>query len=115
MMYVFQDHPPQHFYLHLFRQCSYCRVYALRSLLNALAPLIGAEVELGTAVSPGWAEGASKEQIGQWHQKGLEHTKEEMEILIQETSGVEYGRIMHRVRTLHFRFRSREESLTSKI
>ncbi|KAK7690812.1 hypothetical protein QCA50_005912 [Cerrena zonata] len=71
-------------------------VYALRSLLNALAPLVGAEIESGAAVSSGWAEGASKEKIGEWSQKALEHTKEEMEILIQETSGTEYGRIMHR-------------------
>ncbi|CAL1716563.1 unnamed protein product [Somion occarium] len=71
-------------------------VYALRSLLTSLAPLIGAEAELGKAVSPGWADEASKEKMDEWRKKGLELAKEEMEILTQETCGVEYGRLMRR-------------------
>ena len=74
------------------------RVYALRSLLQSLAPLIGAELELGTSVPPGWPENAPKEKIEEWRKKGIEHTKEEMEILVQETSGLEYGKLMRRVR-----------------
>ncbi|KAI0073890.1 UPF0061-domain-containing protein [Panus rudis PR-1116 ss-1] len=71
-------------------------IYALRSLVNVLAPVIGAEAELGKAVPPGWAEGVSKEQIDEWRNKGLELAKEEMEILAQETCGQEYGRLMHK-------------------
>lgn len=73
-------------------------MYALRSLLTSLAPLIGAEVELGEkAVAPGWAEGASKEKIDDWRKKGIDLVKEEMEILIQQTCAAEYGRLMHKV------------------
>ena len=59
--------------------------------------MIGAELELGTSVPAGWAENASKEKIDEWRNKGIESTKEEMEILIQETSGLEYGKLMRRV------------------
>lgn len=73
------------------------RVYALRSLLTTLAPLIGAEAELGKAVQSGWAEGVSKEKIDEWRQKGTDLVKEEMEVLIQQTCATEYGRLMHKV------------------
>jgi len=40
------------------------RVYAIRALLDALAPLIGAEAELdGKSVCAKWADGVSKEKI----------------------------------------------------
>ncbi len=74
-------------------------IHALRSLLNALAPLIGAEDELGgKAVSPGWAEDASEDRIGEWSKRGIALVKEEMERVAEETCAVEYGRLMHKVR-----------------
>ena len=67
-------------------------------MLNSLAPLIGAEADLGDrAVSAGWAEGVSEEQIAEWRQRGVTLVKEEMEILIQEVTSQEYGRLMRRV------------------
>ncbi|TFK87969.1 UPF0061-domain-containing protein [Polyporus arcularius HHB13444] len=72
-------------------------IHALRSLLNALAPLIGAEDELGgNAVSPGWAEDASEDIIGEWSKRGIALVKEEMERVAEETCAVEYGRLMHK-------------------
>nr|VWO99782.1 MFS domain-containing protein [Ganoderma boninense] len=69
----------------------------MRALLNALSPLIGAENELGgKAVSPGWAEKASKEQVQEWSKRGTELVKEEMERIVEETCAVEYGRLMHK-------------------
>jgi len=74
-------------------------VYAHRALLNALAPLIGAEVELGNkAVSPCWADNASEEKIAQWRQIGQEFVKDEMEKVLQEVTAEEYGRLMRKVR-----------------
>ncbi|EJF64664.1 hypothetical protein DICSQDRAFT_52883 [Dichomitus squalens LYAD-421 SS1] len=72
-------------------------IYALRALLNALAPLIGAEDELGgKAVSPGWADDASKDQAKEWSKRGTELVKDEMERVMEEACAVEYGRLMHR-------------------
>ncbi|KAI0714456.1 hypothetical protein C8T65DRAFT_644387 [Cerioporus squamosus] len=72
-------------------------IHALRSLLNALAPLIGAEDELGgKAVSPGWAEDASEDKIKEWSKRGIALVKEEMERVAEETCAVEYGRLMHK-------------------
>ncbi|KAH9902803.1 hypothetical protein C8Q73DRAFT_742083 [Cubamyces lactineus] len=72
-------------------------IYALRALLNALAPLIGAEHERGgKAVSPGWADSASPEQLKTWTDSGLALTKDEMERVAEEACAVEYGRLMHR-------------------
>ncbi|KAL4247223.1 SELO family protein [Abortiporus biennis] len=71
-------------------------IYALRSLLNALAPLIGAEAELGKAVAPNWADNVSEEKIKEWTDNGIKLVKVEMETLAQETCAVEYGRLMHK-------------------
>ncbi|KAI1797378.1 hypothetical protein LXA43DRAFT_969349 [Ganoderma leucocontextum] len=72
-------------------------IYALRALLNALSPLVGAEDELGgKAVSPGWADNASKDQIQEWSKRGIELVKEEMERVAEEVCAVEYGRLMHK-------------------
>ncbi|KAI0768074.1 hypothetical protein BD413DRAFT_137978 [Trametes elegans] len=71
-------------------------VYALRSLLNALSPLIGAEDELGgKAVSSGWADSASPEKIKEWSARGLELVKDELERTAEEASALEYRRLMH--------------------
>jgi hypothetical protein len=73
------------------------RIHACRHLLNALSPLIGAESVLGDRpVGPGWIQGASDETIAEWGEKGKE-SKEEMEVLIQTTCSVEYGRLMRKV------------------
>ena len=73
------------------------RVYAIRALLDALAPLIGAEDELGgKAVGAGWADGASKEKIEAWAKKGLE-LRDDVDKVVQETSAVEYGRLLRKV------------------
>lgn len=67
-------------------------------MLDALAPLIGAEAELdGKAVGAGWADGASKEKIEAWTKKGLE-LRDEVEKIVQEISAVEYGRLLRKVR-----------------
>ncbi|KAH9928639.1 uncharacterized protein B0H18DRAFT_1084394 [Fomitopsis serialis] len=58
-------------------------VFALRSLVTALAPLIGAEAELGHAVSPNWANEA---KIDEWRKKGTE----------LEACAQEYGRLIHK-------------------
>ncbi|KAL0954467.1 hypothetical protein HGRIS_003440 [Hohenbuehelia grisea] len=72
-------------------------IYALRALLNALAPLIGAEIESGgKAVGHGWAANASKEEIEAWSKKAIEKVKDEMERVAQETTAIEYGRLMRK-------------------
>lgn len=71
-------------------------IYALRALLTSLAPLIGAEVESGGAVSAGWADDASDEQLDAWRKNGLEHVQDDLERIAQETMSVEYGRLMRK-------------------
>jgi serine/tyrosine/threonine adenylyltransferase len=74
----------------------------MRALLNALAPLIGAEASLsaGESLQPGWAKDASEDQLQAWRQKGQEETKEEMERVFEEISRAEYSRLMHKVRMI---------------
>ena len=75
-----------------------CRVYAIRALLNALAPLIGAEEESeGKAVSAGWAEGVDSDKLASWTKKGLELATE-LDRTTQETTAVEYGYLIRKVR-----------------
>ncbi|KZT73166.1 UPF0061-domain-containing protein [Daedalea quercina L-15889] len=68
-------------------------IFALRSLVTTLAPLIGAEAELGHAVSSGWAK---EDKIDEWRKKGTELVKDEMERVAQDACAQEYGRLMHR-------------------
>ncbi|KAH9919349.1 hypothetical protein B0H21DRAFT_702205 [Amylocystis lapponica] len=70
-------------------------IYALRALLSALSPLIGAEVTLGKAVSPGWADGVPPETISEWRKKGAE-LKDELERVAEEACAIEYGRLTHK-------------------
>ena len=75
-----------------------CRVYAIRALLNALAPLIGAEEESeGKAVSAGWAESVDSDKLASWTKKGLELATE-LDRTTQETTAVEYGYLIRKVR-----------------
>ncbi|KAH7928231.1 UPF0061-domain-containing protein [Leucogyrophana mollusca] len=71
-------------------------IYACRALLQALSPLIGAEVQLGKAVTAGWADDASPETITEWRKTGTELVKDEMERIIEETCAVEYGSLMRK-------------------
>jgi hypothetical protein len=75
-----------------------CSIYALRALLTALSPLIGAELSRkNKAVSAGWADGAKATTITQWKIDGVEEVKEEMERVATEVCSSEYGRLMRKV------------------
>jgi hypothetical protein len=75
------------------------RTYALQALLDALAPLIGAEAMHGDkAVSKGWADSASTDEIDRWRQRGTELVQDEMNELIQNVYTDEYARLMRKVR-----------------
>ncbi|KAH9945264.1 uncharacterized protein BXZ73DRAFT_96251 [Epithele typhae] len=72
-------------------------VFALRALLDALAPLIGAEDELGgKAVSPGWATDASEDNIKAWTERGRDLVKPQLEHIATEDCAVEYSRLIHK-------------------
>ena len=79
------------------------RVYALRALLTSLAPLIGAEVEIGKAVLPGWDANISDEKILEWTKTGME-LEGEMQKEIMQTFRVEFLRIMRKVRRVYVLF-----------
>ncbi|KAF8626131.1 hypothetical protein AX15_005078 [Amanita polypyramis BW_CC] len=70
-------------------------VYAMRALLNALAPLIGAEQSLGKAVSQGWADNASEEQLEEWRKKGLQ-LEDELVKLTRDVTIKEYASLMRK-------------------
>jgi len=72
-------------------------VYALRALLNALAPLIGAEKTTfkGQAVPKDWAKDATAEQIEAWAEEG-KTLRSEVERVVQQTCSDEYGRLMRK-------------------
>ncbi|GBE88362.1 UPF0061 protein [Sparassis crispa] len=87
-------------------------IYALRVLLTALSPIIGAEAELHRAVFAGWAEDASPDKLAEWRKKGSELVKDEMERIAQDICSAEYGRLMHkasRVRLALRRFDATDE------
>ncbi|GJE96581.1 UPF0061-domain-containing protein [Phanerochaete sordida] len=72
-------------------------LYALRALLSALAPLIGAEVAQGNkAVGPGWAASASSDQLAEWSTAGRESVLRELEDLFQDVCAAEYRALMHK-------------------
>ncbi|KAG8705352.1 hypothetical protein FRC11_009109, partial [Ceratobasidium sp. 423] len=64
-------------------------IFALRSLLNALSPLIGAESSLGHAVGPNWAKDASEAQIAEWTDKGQE-LRDEVDEMVKTTFEKKY-------------------------
>jgi hypothetical protein len=81
----------------------YFSVYALRSLLKSLAPLIGAELARGgKAVPPGWADDASESMLQEWHLKGSGAVEDELERITEEECAVEYSKLMHKVSCLSF-------------
>lgn len=69
--------------------------FALRQLLDALAPLIGAEEATGEAQNEGWASAASEEDIKAWREAGLKH-QNNLDLEIQDVFIVEYKKIMRR-------------------
>ncbi|PPQ64140.1 hypothetical protein CVT24_008770 [Panaeolus cyanescens] len=86
-------------------------VYALRALLNALAPVLGAEADSGgAAVSEGWTEDVKPERLEQWKKRGLEY-RSEVERIVQQTSADEYGRLMRK----RFGLRNQHKSDESRI
>ncbi|KDQ19266.1 hypothetical protein BOTBODRAFT_27846 [Botryobasidium botryosum FD-172 SS1] len=70
-------------------------IYALRSLLRALSPLIGAEMELGHAVGPNWAGDASKEKLSDWSKEALK-LAQDLEAEIQGVFQAEYHVLMRK-------------------
>ncbi|KAH9063867.1 hypothetical protein EDB87DRAFT_1600794 [Lactarius vividus] len=67
-------------------------LFALRALLNALSPVVGAEAELGDrAVSAGWDEEATKDKIKEWSSKGVALVKEELEDTFRHEYEAEYN------------------------
>ncbi|KAF8751625.1 hypothetical protein RHS01_08554 [Rhizoctonia solani] len=64
-------------------------IFAVRALLNALSPLIGAEASLGHAVGPNWANDASEKQIEEWSTKG-EEMRDEVDEVIKSTFEKKY-------------------------
>jgi uncharacterized protein YdiU (UPF0061 family) len=80
-------------------------LYAIRALLNSLAPLIGAEAKAAKAngcesgfarVSEGWASSLSEEQIQQLRRQGKELVADDMERVFQETTSLHYAKFMRR-------------------
>jgi len=69
--------------------------YALRALLTALGPLIGAEKETGRAVTAGWAEGADKNKIASWKAKADE-LEDMVDEIVQNVSVAEYLALMRK-------------------
>ncbi|CCL98178.1 uncharacterized protein FIBRA_00172 [Fibroporia radiculosa] len=88
-------------------------VFALRALVNALAPLIGAEAELGHSVSQGWTNDVSPDKLSEWRKKGIELTKDDMERVAQQACADEYGLLMHKRLGLR-RLDSRDEAQLSR-
>ena len=74
----------------------YYSMYALRALLDSLAPLLGAEVELGSAVKPGWADNVPKEKIEEWTKKGLE-LQGELRSVVESTMEKEHWALFRKV------------------
>ncbi|KAG8864778.1 hypothetical protein FRB96_003364 [Tulasnella sp. 330] len=68
-------------------------VYALRMLLKSLAPVIGAEIESGKAVTAGWADRVSKQKIADWSEQGEKLIKD-LEAFIVDVYAGEYYRLM---------------------
>lgn len=66
-------------------------LFALRALLNSLAPLVGAEAELGNkAVSTGWANGLDEGRIKELRTTGADLVAEELNNTFQTEFEAEY-------------------------
>ena len=64
-------------------------LFALRALLNALAPLVGAEAELGNkAVFAGWAKQSKKDELSD---SGIALVEEELKDLFRREYEAEFN------------------------
>ena len=70
--------------------------YAVKSLLNALAPIIGAELETGKAVGEGWAEDIDEEKLTSWKKKGLEF-EPDMKSVLEDAYSTEFWGLLLKV------------------
>ncbi|KAL4064500.1 hypothetical protein J3A83DRAFT_4360991 [Scleroderma citrinum] len=87
-------------------------LYACRALLNALGPLIGAEMAQGNkAVLKGFADDVNDETISKWRTSGIEETKSKMEQVIESTYSVEYANAFRRRLALRRRDPSDEHAI----
>ncbi|KAG7098670.1 hypothetical protein E1B28_000584 [Marasmius oreades] len=72
-------------------------IFALRALLNALSPLIGAELSnKGKPIPTDFFKDASEEQIDEWKAAAMKECKDELERMTQEEMSIEYGRLMRK-------------------
>ncbi|KAI6016643.1 hypothetical protein BKA83DRAFT_2007036 [Pisolithus microcarpus] len=72
-------------------------LYARCALLDALAPLIGAEIALGNkAVQRGWADNVSDETVSEWRTAGIREVGATMNQIIESTCASEYGMALRR-------------------
>lgn len=72
-------------------------MFALRGLLSALAPIIGAEKDKGQAVTSQWGGGISETKLKKLTASGLS-IQPEMEKVIMSEFQTEYNRLMRKVR-----------------
>ncbi|THH07030.1 hypothetical protein EW146_g9443 [Bondarzewia mesenterica] len=71
--------------------------FALRALLNSLAPLIGAEAELGgKAVSAGWANDFEDEKIKELRARGIELVEHDLRTVFESEYADEYAARMRK-------------------
>jgi coenzyme F420-reducing hydrogenase alpha subunit len=72
-------------------------LYALKSLLNTLAEVIGYEkAHGGKAVPAGWAEGIDEDTLKEWKKSGMEEW-DEAERSLMKTFRTEYLRLYRQV------------------
>lgn len=72
----------------------------MRALLNAVAPLLGAEAELNGPVGKDWASPANKEKIEEWRKVGLE-AAEDLQHEFESVYESQYLKLMRKVSSLH--------------
>ncbi|KAG8807932.1 hypothetical protein FRC18_005305 [Serendipita sp. 400] len=70
-------------------------IFALRALLSALAPVIGAENSTGAAVAAAWHKDIAEEDLSAWTKDGLS-IQQEMESYIMTEFLNEYNKLMRK-------------------
>jgi hypothetical protein len=78
-------------------------MYAITSLINTLAEVIGCEEMAmnGKAVAAGWAEGVDEEDLEEWARVGAGYGKE-VERAVMETFKAEHKRLYLKVSAFWF-------------
>ncbi|KAG1733641.1 uncharacterized protein EDB91DRAFT_1238569 [Suillus paluster] len=90
--------------------------YACRALLDALAPLIGAEADQGNkAVQPGWASSVTPETLVSWRTVGKNLPKAEMERILEEAFDMEYANLMRKRLGLRRQEKSDQRSIVQPL